>query len=348
MNSYYAVIRSPDYLEHFNIKGSHWGKRRYQNYDGSLTPEGRERYGVGAPREKKSEDSLSKKEMKKMIRDYNTRTGEKKKINKYTTFKTDHGTYDYKGRRMDVTTDVNDQGKTRNPKDKKNSKNTAQRTLKDMSVQEIKDMNARMDAELDYIRKYNQLHPQQVSIAQQVMTNLRNDLIRDIPQALSTGIKDYISKSISNAADQGKSGDKKKSENSDSKPKKKVEDSKPAEKVKDVADAVKETKKAVKEIADDYKADKAAKAAREASAPKANNSASKVPTTRSSDSYKSFKSFVNFNDAVSSITTNPKRADNLSGVNFNSEKALSTVVSALSDDYLKDISWSSSNNYRRK
>lgn len=328
MNSYYAVIRSPDYLEHFNIKGSHWGKRRYQNYDGSLTPEGRERYGVGAPREKKSEDSLSRKEMKKMIRDYNTRTGEKKKINKYTTFKTDHGTYDYKGRRMDVTTDVNDQGKTRNPKDKKNSKNTAQRTLKDMSVQEIKDMNARMDAELDYIRKYNQLHPQQVSIAQQVMTNLRNDLIRDIPQALSTGIKDYISKSISNAADQGKSGDKKKSENSDSKPKKKVEDSKPAEKVKDVADAVKETKKAVKEIADDYKADKAAR-----EAAKTSNVSSKVPVKRSSTNYKD---------------TDPKRADNLSGVNFDSEKALNTVISVLSDDYLKDISWSSSNNYRRK
>lgn len=28
----------------------HWGERRYQNEDGSLTPEGREHYGVGESR----------------------------------------------------------------------------------------------------------------------------------------------------------------------------------------------------------------------------------------------------------------------------------------------------------
>lgn len=32
---------------HYNIKGSKWGQRRFQNKDGSLTPAGRERYGVG-------------------------------------------------------------------------------------------------------------------------------------------------------------------------------------------------------------------------------------------------------------------------------------------------------------
>lgn len=35
-----------DYLEHWGIKGMHWGDRRYQNSDGSLTPAGRVRYGV--------------------------------------------------------------------------------------------------------------------------------------------------------------------------------------------------------------------------------------------------------------------------------------------------------------
>lgn len=28
----------------------HWGERRYQNKDGTLTPEGRERYGIGNPK----------------------------------------------------------------------------------------------------------------------------------------------------------------------------------------------------------------------------------------------------------------------------------------------------------
>lgn len=32
-------------LEHHGVKGQKWGIRRYQNRDGSLTPEGRKRYG---------------------------------------------------------------------------------------------------------------------------------------------------------------------------------------------------------------------------------------------------------------------------------------------------------------
>lgn len=36
-----------DELCHWGIKGQKWGDRRYQNEDGSWTPEGRERYGKG-------------------------------------------------------------------------------------------------------------------------------------------------------------------------------------------------------------------------------------------------------------------------------------------------------------
>lgn len=41
----YTVVRSDEYLEHYGTKGQKWGIRKYQNEDGSLTPEGRERYG---------------------------------------------------------------------------------------------------------------------------------------------------------------------------------------------------------------------------------------------------------------------------------------------------------------
>lgn len=43
---YYGVERSND-LYHHGIKGQRWGERRYQNEDGSLTPEGKIHYGVG-------------------------------------------------------------------------------------------------------------------------------------------------------------------------------------------------------------------------------------------------------------------------------------------------------------
>lgn len=37
----------PEELKHWGIKGQKWGVRRFENYDGTLTPEGRERYGYG-------------------------------------------------------------------------------------------------------------------------------------------------------------------------------------------------------------------------------------------------------------------------------------------------------------
>lgn len=42
---------SNDILMHYGTLGMKWRKRRYQYEDGSLTPEGRRHYGVGAPRE---------------------------------------------------------------------------------------------------------------------------------------------------------------------------------------------------------------------------------------------------------------------------------------------------------
>ena len=36
-----------DELKHYGIKGMKWGVRRFQNSDGSLTSEGRKRYGSG-------------------------------------------------------------------------------------------------------------------------------------------------------------------------------------------------------------------------------------------------------------------------------------------------------------
>lgn len=63
-------LEESDFLEHYQIKGAKHHVRRFQNYDGSLTPAGRERYGVGPARAKKSsDDKASKKAEKKPTRE---------------------------------------------------------------------------------------------------------------------------------------------------------------------------------------------------------------------------------------------------------------------------------------
>ena len=48
IEAYYAQENDEnESLMHHGIKGQHWGVRRYQNTDGSLTPEGRRHWGIG-------------------------------------------------------------------------------------------------------------------------------------------------------------------------------------------------------------------------------------------------------------------------------------------------------------
>ena len=40
----YVINEQSDFLCHHGIKGQKWGERRFQNEDGTLTPEGKQRY----------------------------------------------------------------------------------------------------------------------------------------------------------------------------------------------------------------------------------------------------------------------------------------------------------------
>lgn len=58
-----------DYLCHWGIKGMKWGVRRYQNKDGSLTPEGKKRYSEEGNSGETSKPSSSGKSTQKSISD---------------------------------------------------------------------------------------------------------------------------------------------------------------------------------------------------------------------------------------------------------------------------------------
>lgn len=54
------------HLTHAGIKGMKWGIRRFQNKDGSLTPEGKKRYGVDDSDSSEDYKSARSKSVRKM------------------------------------------------------------------------------------------------------------------------------------------------------------------------------------------------------------------------------------------------------------------------------------------
>lgn len=74
----------PPYLAHYGIKGMKWGRRRYQNKDGSLTAAGRKRYSQDyadtAPLRKKRAEQLSDADLKRLNKRMNLES-EYKRLN---------------------------------------------------------------------------------------------------------------------------------------------------------------------------------------------------------------------------------------------------------------------------
>lgn len=80
---YYGSMYTPNELYHYGVKGMRWGIRRYENYDGTLTRQGVQRYSEAKNRLKSSNSRKDRrairKEMRKIRRqlkkDYEKETG---------------------------------------------------------------------------------------------------------------------------------------------------------------------------------------------------------------------------------------------------------------------------------
>ena len=149
-------LLSDEELYHHGILGQKWGLRRYQNADGTLTPEGRERMLARARKyESKANVTIGNSYSAKLRR---AKLNQKAKDARYEVKKSD-----LKKAKL------------------KKSENNAKRSVKDMSDEELKREIARAKLE----NEYNQLHPKHVSAGQKFASYVFKRMI--LPSATSVG-----------------------------------------------------------------------------------------------------------------------------------------------------------------
>ena len=149
-------LLSDEELYHHGILGQKWGLRRYQNADGTLTPEGRERMLARARKyESKANITVGESYSAKRKR---AKLNQKAKDARYEVKKSD-----LKKARL------------------KKSENNAKRSVKDMSDDELRREIARAKLE----NEYNQLHPKHVSAGQKFASYVFKRMI--LPSATSVG-----------------------------------------------------------------------------------------------------------------------------------------------------------------
>lgn len=149
-------LLSDEELYHHGILGQKWGIRRYQNADGTLTSEGRERMLARARKyESKANTTIGESYSAKLKR---AKLNQKAKDARYEIKKSD-----LKKARL------------------KKSENNAKRSVKDMSDDELRREIARAKLE----NEYNQLHPKHVSAGQKFASYVFKRMI--LPSATSVG-----------------------------------------------------------------------------------------------------------------------------------------------------------------
>lgn len=180
-------------LTHHGVKGQKWGRRRYQNPDGSLTPAGRKRYGVESNYQRSTGEHNAQNKPRKLF-------GKKKsdddipEENRYLSKKARSMT--------DKELDKAIERLQKEQRLKQISPEEIERTKKLMDDQSYrkKSLNQMTDEEIvrslnraNLERQYKQAYPEHVSAGKKFMQGLMNDVVA--PAAKSAG-RDFLEKSL--------------------------------------------------------------------------------------------------------------------------------------------------------
>ena len=181
-------------LTHHGIRGQKWGRRRYQNPDGSLTPAGRKRYGVESNYERSKGEHNKPNKPAKVFGKKKSPDDDIPEENRYLSKKARSMTdkeLDKAIERLQKEQRLKQISPEEIDRAKKlmDDQSYRKKSLKDMSDEEI--VKALNRANLE--RQYKQAYPEHVSAGKKFMQSLTNDVIA--PAAKSAG-RDFLEKAL--------------------------------------------------------------------------------------------------------------------------------------------------------
>jgi hypothetical protein len=187
MANTYVIVNGE--LYHHGTKGMKWGRRRYQNPDGSLTPAGRMRYGSGESSfDRWKKERAAKKEAKKEEK-VEAKSSDRGYTQRRVKGMTDDGVNKAISRSQ-LEERYNQQVRSKNAKEG----SYRGKALKDMNDDELAKAIERTKMEQEYKR----LNPEKVSFGKTVATKFLNEAL--VPAAIGAG-KNFLEKTFNKFVD---------------------------------------------------------------------------------------------------------------------------------------------------
>lgn len=169
-----------EFIAHHGIKGQKWGVRRYQNHDGSLTPDGRKRYGVGP-----ALTNLGKK----------AAGAAGKAIRKATGRQTD-------AELSEELAKARHKYDRQNAKDEINRLNGKRKKLSKMSDAEVDDYIDRLTKERNVRNMENELKRMNRNAVSNFVRDLGSGVMSNVAAGVGEGVKRGLSSAISTSMEQ--------------------------------------------------------------------------------------------------------------------------------------------------